>query len=99
MQAPDSVQHVEKAITSMVEEIQVKYLVPKQKEAFLCCAKCCDTNASNAQNLQSCVERCSMGPAHSQKAIQGLMGDYQSQSCAMEIVSGVVIPDVVDDSL
>ncbi len=26
----------------MIEDIQKTVLMPKQKEAFLCCAKCCD---------------------------------------------------------
>jgi Eukaryotic protein of unknown function (DUF842) len=48
---PQSVQQVEKQVELMVEDIQKKHLLPKQKEAFLCCAKCCDTN-DNVQQLQ-----------------------------------------------
>jgi hypothetical protein len=33
------------AIESMMTEVQRTLLVPKQKEAFLCCAKCCDANS------------------------------------------------------
>ncbi|EFJ42538.1 hypothetical protein VOLCADRAFT_107230 [Volvox carteri f. nagariensis] len=37
----------------MVEDIQKKVLIPKQKEAFLCCAKCCDTS-SGPRDLEAC---------------------------------------------
>ena len=41
------------AIMSMVEDVTKQHLIPKQKEAFLCCAKCCDNNADSTQNLQN----------------------------------------------
>lgn len=33
------------AVETMIEDIQKGVLLPKQKDAFLCCAKCCDTVA------------------------------------------------------
>lgn len=35
----------------MVEDIQRSYLIPQQKEAFLCCARCCDQH-QDTQGLQ-----------------------------------------------
>lgn len=34
------------AIEGMIEEIQRVHLLPRQKEAFLCCARCCDSPGS-----------------------------------------------------
>jgi hypothetical protein len=34
-------------------QVQKKHLIPKQKEAFLCCARCCDTTGGNTRDLQS----------------------------------------------
>jgi len=48
---PNSVKKVEKAMESMIAEIQKAHLLPKQKEAFLCCAKCCDSS-DDLQQLQ-----------------------------------------------
>lgn len=36
----------------MTEDISKKYILPTQKEAFLCCAKCCD-KVGDMQDLQS----------------------------------------------
>ena len=40
------------AVESMIEDIQKGVLLPKQKEAFLCCAKCCDT-AGGVRDMES----------------------------------------------
>ena len=50
-QAPPSVKKVEKAMEAMIGDIQKQHLLPKQKEAFLCCAKCCDSS-DDLQQLQ-----------------------------------------------
>lgn len=81
---PPSVKNVEAKIQSMVEELQKQHLVPLQKEAFLCCARCCD-HPDNVAQLQNCVERCSKGSAQAQKLIQVQMHDFQErfQRCAI----------------
>ena len=48
---PPSVKKVEKAMEAMISDIQKQYLLPKQKDAFLCCAKCCDVS-DDLQALQ-----------------------------------------------
>ncbi|GIL54286.1 hypothetical protein Vafri_9857 [Volvox africanus] len=75
---PQSVQDVQKAMESMIEDIQKKILIPKQKEAFLCCAKCCDT-VSGPRDLESCIMQCSKPSADSQKVIQQALGDFQER--------------------
>jgi len=43
----------------MMTDIGRSHLIPSQKQAFLCCAKCCDTNSSEPQGLQDwCVRIC-----------------------------------------
>ncbi len=51
---PPSVKKVEASIQGMVEELQKQHLVPKQKEAFLCCARCCDFPDNTAQLQNWC---------------------------------------------
>ncbi|KAG1673456.1 hypothetical protein FOA52_002222 [Chlamydomonas sp. UWO 241] len=82
---PQSVQKVQSSIEMMMEEIQKKHLIPKQKEAFLCCARCCDASGSNTRELQGCVERCSAGSQQAQKMIHQFMNDFQEryQRCAV----------------
>lgn len=75
---PQSVQDVQKAVESMIEDIQKGVLLPKQKEAFLCCAKCCDT-ASGVRDMESCVQRCSQPSAEAQKVIQMQLGEFQER--------------------
>ena len=48
---PPSVKKVEKAMEAMIGDLQKQYLLPKQKDAFLCCAKCCDAS-DDLQALQ-----------------------------------------------
>ena len=71
---PPSVKKVEKAMEVMIADIQKQHLLPKQKEAFLCCAKCCDT-ADDLQHLQGW---CVAGP-HSWRAWHDGMHDGLGQ--------------------
>ncbi|PNW75994.1 hypothetical protein CHLRE_12g551900v5 [Chlamydomonas reinhardtii] len=75
---PQSIQDVQKAVENMIEDLQKTVLMPKQKEAFLCCAKCCDS-AGGARDLEACVQRCSQPTAESQKVIQQALGDFQER--------------------
>ncbi|KAF5840466.1 hypothetical protein DUNSADRAFT_16557 [Dunaliella salina] len=84
MQQPQSIRNVQNAVDSMMASLSRTHLIPAQKEAFLCCAGCCDPNARPEQ-LQSCVEHCSNKSMQQQKVIQGVMSDFQErfQRCAM----------------
>ncbi|GFR48012.1 hypothetical protein Agub_g9841, partial [Astrephomene gubernaculifera] len=75
---PQSVQDVQKAVETMIEDLQKSVLVPKQKEAFLCCAKCCD-NFDGPRDLESCIQRCSQPSMQSQKTIQQGLADFQER--------------------
>ncbi|KXZ53137.1 hypothetical protein GPECTOR_7g1028 [Gonium pectorale] len=75
---PQSVQDVQKAVENVIEDLQKTVLMPRQKEAFLCCAKCCDTSAG-PRDLEGCVQRCSQPTADSQKVIQQALGDFQER--------------------
>jgi hypothetical protein len=80
---PPNVLKLQKQMESLGEELQRTHLIPKQKEAFLCCAKCCDNTASLHQ-VQACVERCSQGPQAAGRSMQTAMQDFQErlQRCA-----------------
>ncbi|MEW5297391.1 MAG: hypothetical protein WDW36_000602 [Sanguina aurantia] len=63
---------------AMVEEIGTKHLLPRQKEAFLCCSRCCDAVGSVRQ-LESCVQSCSASSTAAQKMIQGQIQEFQER--------------------
>lgn len=60
-------QQVEKAVESMMQDIHRDLLQPMQKEAFLCCARCCDTSDGMQQLQNWCA--CSVRPAGAVAAI------------------------------
>ncbi|KAL6765310.1 hypothetical protein V8C86DRAFT_2457481 [Haematococcus lacustris] len=84
MDQPASVLRVQKSVENVVDELQREKLIPVQKNAFLCCAKCCDTSSS-VQEIQGCVERCSNPVQQVQKSIQHVMQDFQErfQRCSL----------------
>lgn len=54
MQQPQSIERVQNSVERMMEDIGRQHLIPSQKAAFLCCAKCCDdTGNFKPQQLQS----------------------------------------------
>ncbi|KAG2485234.1 hypothetical protein HYH03_016020 [Edaphochlamys debaryana] len=76
---PKSVADVQKAVEGVVEDLQRTQLVPRQKEAFLCCARCCDAPWNGPRELESCVQRCSTPTAQSQQIIQRELGEFQER--------------------
>jgi hypothetical protein len=44
----------QQAVEAAVDDVQKQHIIPRQKEAFLCCARCCETEVSTgAQALQA----------------------------------------------
>jgi hypothetical protein len=75
-----------------MDQIQRSHLIPLQREAFLCSARCCDaaqkaTTSSGAEamrSLQECAARCSQPVQAAQQVSYGAVEDFQArfQRCA-----------------
>eukprot|EP00892_Ulva_mutabilis_P001292 jgi/Ulvmu1/11163/UM071_0047.1 len=48
---------MQKKLATTSEQIEKNYLRPLQKEAFHCCARCCDSSGTH-QDFQRCAESC-----------------------------------------
>lgn len=94
MNTPPGIAKVEKSVESMLQSIQKQHLLPRQKDAFLCSARCCDT-ASSLQDVQSCVEQCSQVVAAAQRVVMTELQEFQErfQRCAQRC------QDVAKDAL
>lgn len=52
---PPAMQKLQQAIETAMDELQRQQLIPIQKEAFLCSAKCCDKHQDMHHLQQWCV--------------------------------------------
>ena len=73
-----------KAVETAMEDLQRRHLIPTQKQAFLCSAKCCDSH-SDLGTLQQCAQSCQRTIAAAQEAMFGQLGEFQErfQRCTM----------------
>lgn len=74
-----------------MDQIQRSHLIPLQREAFLCSARCCDAaakaqvgGADGMRQLQECAARCSHPVEAAQQVSYGAVQDFQArfQRCA-----------------
>eukprot|EP00188_Purpureofilum_apyrenoidigerum_P004492 Plantae.Rhodophyta-Purpureofilum_apyrenoidigerum.ctg51143.p1 GENE.Plantae.Rhodophyta-Purpureofilum_apyrenoidigerum.ctg51143~~Plantae.Rhodophyta-Purpureofilum_apyrenoidigerum.ctg51143.p1 ORF type:complete len:138 (-),score=26.84 Plantae.Rhodophyta-Purpureofilum_apyrenoidigerum.ctg51143:136-549(-) len=67
-----------KRLQDEVEILNMDYMIPQQREAFLCSARCCDKEA-NMQATQVCVTRCNDLPAMMQEAINAQTNEFSER--------------------
>mmetsp|Transcript_35970 Transcript_35970/g.49935 ORF Transcript_35970/g.49935 Transcript_35970/m.49935 type:complete len:138 (-) Transcript_35970:274-687(-) len=79
----EKIKAVQKDMESIVQSIEVKLIRPRQKEAFLCNARCCDSAGSHDE-LDSCIKGCSMKVQQIEKMVNAELSEFQSklQRCA-----------------
>jgi hypothetical protein len=75
-----------------MDAVQRGHLIPLQREAFLCSARCCDAaakapsggGADGMRSLQECAARCSAPVEAAQQVSYGAVQDFQArfQRCA-----------------
>lgn len=73
-----------------MDAVQRGHLIPLQREAFLCSARCCDAaakapaGADGMRQLQECAARCSQPVEAAQQVSYGAVQDFQArfQRCA-----------------
>lgn len=79
-------QRVEQEMTNMVNEIDRQYLRRMQAEMHRCAAKCCDNKEMTLEQVQRCVEGCSVPINNAQNYVQKELESLQSrlQRCVMD---------------
>eukprot|EP00878_Enallax_costatus_P017603 GHUV01018495.1.p1 GENE.GHUV01018495.1~~GHUV01018495.1.p1 ORF type:complete len:142 (+),score=38.41 GHUV01018495.1:157-582(+) len=79
-----AMQKLQHAIEGAMDEMQRKGLVPMQKEAFLCSARCCD-QTQDMQQLQQCTVNCQQKIQAAHQMLYGSLEDFQRrfQRCLM----------------
>ena len=71
----------------MMKDLDKQYYRPMQKKTYLCSAECMDHGHFSQEQLQQCVQRCSVPLQQAQQVQQQEMGQFQerlsrcAQSC------------------
>lgn len=65
-------------IESTMDEMQRTNLIPLQKEAFLCSAKCCDKH-KQMENLQNCTVNCQQKVHAAHQVLYGQLEQFQER--------------------
>lgn len=76
LQLQQAIGSLQSALERASDAIDTKLLRTKQKDTFLCSAKCCDTESKRA-NLQSCLERCSRPMMEVEQKVHYIFEDFQ----------------------
>jgi len=61
-----------------VEVLNMDFVIPRQRDAFLCSADCCE-KGPNMRATQVCVTRCNEVPAMMQEAINAQTSDFSER--------------------
>jgi len=82
-----STARLEQEIGDMMKDLDKQYYRPMQKKTYLCSAECMDHGHFSQEQLQQCVQRCSVPLQQAQQVQQQEMGQFQerlsrcAQSC------------------
>lgn len=77
-QPPPSLDKLQKDVEGLMSDLQKQRLIPMQKEAFLCSAKCCDAS-SPLPLIQQCTDRCQQPVILAQQVLYGELQDFQER--------------------
>jgi hypothetical protein len=63
-----------------MDELQIAGLIPLQKQAFVCSAKCCDTH-KDMHHLQQCTVNCQQKVQAAHQVLYGTLESFQVRVC------------------
>ena len=71
---------------SLANDIERRNMRPMQRQAYLCSAACCEDEGSSSQDLQRCMQMCSLPVQRANNVFQNEVQRFQSriQRCAMD---------------
>lgn len=61
-----------------MEKLEKGTIIPMQKQAYLCSAKCCD-KAANTHELHDCIQQCERSVHAAQNAANQHVGQFQQR--------------------
>lgn len=70
--------HPSQDIAANMEKFEKSTIIPMQKQAYLCAAKCCD-KAANTQQLHACIQDCERSVHAAQNAANQHVGQFQQR--------------------
>mmetsp|Transcript_70210 Transcript_70210/g.138024 ORF Transcript_70210/g.138024 Transcript_70210/m.138024 type:complete len:102 (-) Transcript_70210:372-677(-) len=76
--AQEASKKLQEAFSSADDDLTKRRIKPLQKLAYLCMAKCCDSDASK-QALQQCMQNCNAPVEHAGKVYQGETQRFQER--------------------
>ncbi|XP_013777296.1 protein FAM136A-like [Limulus polyphemus] len=84
--AQEAQARVQKAVNSMVEELDKSCLRKMQGDMHRCAASCCDKTGMNIDEVHRCIETCSEKMNKAQNYVQNELSNYQDriQRCVMQ---------------
>nr|CAI5855923.1 unnamed protein product [Callosobruchus analis] len=79
-------QRVEQEMTKVINELDVDYLRKMQAAMHKCAAACCENSSASLENVQRCVENCSVKLTWAQNYVQRELEQLQNklQRCVMD---------------
>ncbi|KAL5022608.1 hypothetical protein ScPMuIL_001763 [Solemya velum] len=82
----DAQARVQKAVTSMFQDLDKDVIRKMQADMYLCSAKCCENMSARVEDVQGCIDRCSEKLNKTQTFVQNELQMYQDrlQRCAMD---------------
>uniref|UniRef100_A0A914PRA7 Protein FAM136A n=1 Tax=Panagrolaimus davidi TaxID=227884 RepID=A0A914PRA7_9BILA len=85
---------VKDAVDDLIDDLDRKFLREKQRKAFLCSAKCCESTGSRA-TIEKCVDSCNKSMQKSHTLLETELSALQQQMsrCAMGCYDKQMGPD------
>ncbi|CAN8000071.1 unnamed protein product [Ixodes pacificus] len=92
---------VQKAVESMIQDLDKSCLRRMQGDMHKCAARCCDDMTTTMEGVHRCIESCSEHLNRAQNQIQGELGNFHDriQRCVMQCQDTVrdqVLPSTTD---
>lgn len=79
MSLPPAVRNLQETVEKEMVVLQKQHFLPRQKEAFLCMARCCDKKDGDMQSVHNCVSKCGVIISACQEVLYGGLQDYQAK--------------------
>ena len=72
-------QLLQSALSGVVESMEKSHLRPLQRASFVCSTECCDDTNSTQQNLQRCLQKCSVNVQRANQAFNNELQRFQQR--------------------
>lgn len=82
----DPSSRMQQAVEGVIGELERSSLRPLQREGFVCSAHCCENASFSHQQVQQCVQQCSVKAQQAESVLSQELKGFQErlQRCAMQ---------------